>query len=256
MKTELSRILGNISNKTRIIIFNSGIALALVGFASFVVNDYDRRHNDLGLTSRQGLTASRTEPYKKTLAFKKALTIAQYEAIRVAHENPVYDPVTIPPVNLPYQIPNYNPSPIIRLPQAAYVPDIQIPNYSVPASVRIPQSSFSLPVTQYDPVEFPPMYFQGPGIPYANPHYIPPITSSSTLYNPSSFVNPSFNNPSTLYNSTTNFTSPTFNNPPTLYNPPTIYNPPTLYNPPTIYNPPTFYNPPPVFIPPPIINFP
>ena len=252
MKTERSGIFDNISNKTTILIFNSWIAIALVGFASFLVKDYDHRQNDPELTPRQSLTTSMAQPYKKTLVFKKALTIAQYEAVRVAHENPVYEPVTIPPVI------NYNPQPVIRLPQVAIVPAIQISSYSSPTSIRIPQSSFSLQVTQYDPVEFPPMYFQGPGIPYANPHYIPPITSSSTLFNPLSPVNPSFNNPTTLYNPNTNFNSPTFNNPSTFYNPPTFNYPsftnPTFNNPtfnnPTFNNPPTFYNPPP------IINFP
>jgi len=254
MKTELSHILGNISNKTKKLILNSVIALALVGLASFLVKQYERQPNDPGLTSKQDLTTSMAQPFKKTLVYKKALTISQYEA----HENPVDKPVTDPAVNLPDPIPGYNTPPNIRLPQAAFVPNVQIPNYSVTTSIRMPQSSFSLTVTQYDPVEFPPMYFQGPGIPYANPHYIPPIASSSTIYNPSSFVNPAFNNPSSLYNPTTNFNSPTFNNPPTFYNPPTFnypsFNNPTFNNPtfnnPTFNNPPTFYNPPP------IINFP
>jgi hypothetical protein len=67
MKTELSQILGNISNQTKKLILNSVIALALVGLASFLVKQYERRPNDPGLTSKQSLTTSIAQPFKKTL---------------------------------------------------------------------------------------------------------------------------------------------------------------------------------------------
>ena len=218
-------------------------------------------------TSKPDLAAPPAQPFKKSLVFKKALTLDQYEAVRVAHEMAVVQPLSMSTVNQPYQSPSYVPQPVIRVPQFSTVPNIQMPSYSLPTSIRMPQSSFSLPVTQYDPVDFPPMYYQGPGIPYANPHYIPPITNPATLYNPSTFNSPTFyngatlynpptnfnsptfNNPPTLYNPSTNFNSPTFNNPPTLYNPPTNFNSPTFNNPPTFYQPPTFYNPPTFFNP-------
>ena len=78
---------------------------------------------------RTGAGRALTQPYKKVLPYKKALTIQQYELIRLAHESPVLKPQVIPPVNLNLQASGYNPPPVIRLPQVAIVPAMQIPSY-------------------------------------------------------------------------------------------------------------------------------
>ena len=250
-----------IPRRTALYVLVGVIAVALVGVAAFLVQGRSRPPSESGSASKSGPSVPLQQPYKKALPFKKALTIQQYESIRLAHESPAFEPPEMP--QLLHQAPSYSLPPVIRVPQVAVVPAMQVPSYNPATSIRMPQSSFSLPVMPYDPVDFPPMSYQGPGIPYANPHYLPPITNPSTfmnsptLYNsPTNFSSPTFNNPPTLYNPPTNFNSPTFYNPPTLYNPPTNFNSPTFYNPPTLYNPPPVFNPPPIYNPPPSFNFP
>jgi len=133
--------------------------------------------------------------FKKSMVFKKAQAELGYAAVRVASNSIPGVVASVPHGYTPqvynppaYNPPAYNPPVTIRIPPPSYVSPVSSFTYTPPKTVL------------FDPVVSRPMYFQGPGIPYSNPHYVPPINV---------------------------YTPPVYTPPMTVYTPPmTIYTPP------------------------------